>query len=70
MKNEVEEIREVKRINFTKGFNEYTYEELVQLLEESGRKVHGGRSLIEHFGKWKSGLDGVEYQKACRDEWD
>jgi hypothetical protein len=47
-----------------------TYEDLVKKIEKSGRKVTGGKSLIEHFGKLKRGIDGLEYQRACRSEWD
>ncbi len=27
------------------------------------------KTLAKHFGKLKRGIDGVEYQKAIRNEW-
>ena len=51
--------------------NEVTHENLVAILEKLGKKKsEGKKSLAKHFGKLKRGIDGVEYQKAVRSEWD
>ena len=52
-----------------KAAKKLTYDDLVKMIEKSGRKVNGGKPLIEHFGKLKRDIDGLEYQRACRSEW-
>ena len=41
-------------------------EEIIQLLTKINKK----KSLRKHFGKLKRGLDGLDYQKKVRNEWD
>jgi len=44
------------------------------LLEEAKkrnqRSISPKKSLAKHFGKLKWDIDGLEYQKAVRSEWD
>ena len=48
---------------------------LADLLEEIKRKNREKegkkekKTLEKHYGCLKRGLDGLEYQKACRNEW-
>ena len=50
---------------------EITYDNLVEALEKFGKKKSPGKkTLIKHFGKLKRGIDGLEYQKVVRNEWD
>jgi hypothetical protein len=63
----------VKNVEKAEDVNEhkvYTFEDLVKKIEKSGRNIREGKNLMEFFVAWKSGMDGMEYQKACRDEWD
>jgi len=46
---------------------EITRESLNVLLAETGRPRK--KTLASHFGKLKRGIDGLEYQKKMRDEW-
>jgi hypothetical protein len=32
-------------------------------------KKNRKQTIVEHFGKLKRGLDGMEYQKSVRNEW-
>jgi hypothetical protein len=48
--------------------NKATTNSFDNLLEQFKRKPR--KSLAAHFGKLKRGLDGLEYQKSCRNEWD
>jgi len=51
--------------------NEVTRDNLLAILEKIGKKKSpGGKSLAKHFGKLKWDIDGVEYQKSVRSEWD
>ena len=52
----VVEVKEITRDNIT-GL-------LVQM------KRQEKRTLTQHFGKLKRGIDGLEYQKTVRNEWD
>ena len=45
-----------------------TQDNLNVLFEKMGRLQK--KTLNAHFGKLKRGIDGVEYQKKMRDEWD
>jgi len=50
--------------------NEVTQDRLLAILEKIGKKKStGGKSLAKHFGRLKWDIDGVEYQKAVRSEW-
>lgn len=46
---------------------EITPDTINNLLVKMGRPKK--KTLAAHFGKLKRGLDGVEYQKTMRDEW-
>ena len=48
--------------------NELTRDNITGLLVKM--KKQEKRTLIQHFGKLKRGIDGLEYQKAVRNEWD
>jgi len=52
--------------------NEVTRENLEAALKKFGktRNSENKKTLAKHFGKLKRGIDGVEYQKAVRSEWD
>jgi len=51
--------------------NEVTRDNLLAILEKLGKKKNPrGKSLAKHFGKLKWDVDGVEYQKIVRSEWD
>lgn len=41
-------------------------QEKLQALRKAGKKGN----LSKHFGKLKRGIDGLEYQKKARNEWD
>ena len=47
-------------------------EEVKRALEKlrSETVIPENKNLVRHFGKLKRGLDGMEYQKAVRNEWD
>jgi len=47
---------------------EITQDNLDLLFEKIGRLRK--KTLSAHFGKLKRGIDGVEYQKKMRNEWD
>ena len=47
---------------------EITQDNLDLLVEKIGRLRK--KTLSVHFGKLKRGIDGVEYQKKMRNEWD
>ena len=47
---------------------EITPDKLNMLLAQIGRPHK--KTLAAHFGKLKRGLDGLEYQKTVRNEWD
>jgi len=47
---------------------EITPDKLKMLLAQIGRPRK--KTLAAHFGKLKRGLDGLEYQKTVRNEWD
>ena len=50
--------------------NEVTQENLDAALETFGKKRTGNKKpLAKHFGKLKRGIDGVQYQREVRDEW-
>ena len=42
-------------------------EKLLLLIKENEEKPN---SLAKHRGRLKRGIDGLEYQKAVRNEWD
>jgi len=44
---------------------EKVQEAIAQLATEKSNK----KSLRQHFGKLKRGLDGLDYQKQIRNEW-
>jgi hypothetical protein len=46
---------------------EVTPENINQLLSKI-KKPHK-QTIAKHFGKLKRGIDGLEYQKAIRNEW-
>ena len=48
--------------------NKSTADNFERLLAQMQNKPR--RTLAAHFGKLKRGLDGLEYQKQVRDEWD
>ena len=48
--------------------NDFSRESLANLLKEIKRK-NKKDTLVEHFGCLKRGIDGLEYQKAIRNEW-
>jgi len=51
--------------------NEVTQENLDATLEKFGKKRIGNKKpLVKYFGKLKRGIDGVQYQREARDEWD
>jgi hypothetical protein len=51
--------------------NEITVDNLVATLEKFREKRNGRKkNLAKHFGKLKWDIDGVEYQKTVRNEWD
>ncbi len=41
-------------------------------LEEIKKKIENlpRKNIAKHFGSLKRGIDGLEYQKKLRDEWD
>ncbi|GHT32702.1 MAG: hypothetical protein LBN27_02955 [Prevotellaceae bacterium] len=47
---------------------EITSENIAVLLAQFAPKPK--RTLETHFGKLKRGIDGLEYQKKLRNEWD
>jgi len=47
---------------------EITRRDLDMLLAKKNRPQK--KTLAAHFGKLKRGLDGLEYQKQLRNEWD
>jgi hypothetical protein len=47
---------------------EITQDNIADLLGKLKRK--NKKTLAKHFGKLKRGIDGLEYQKAARNEWD
>jgi len=51
--------------------NEVKVENLIDALELLGKKVNPEKKnkLAKHFGKLKRGIDGVQYQREIRDEW-
>ncbi|MDR2086093.1 MAG: hypothetical protein LBP72_02840 [Dysgonamonadaceae bacterium] len=40
-------------------------DKLLNTINKSGKKT-----IAKHFGKLKRGIDGMEYQKSVRNEWD
>jgi len=48
--------------------NSKTTDDFEKLLAQM--KPRPRRTLAAHFGKLKRGLDGLEYQKQVRNEWD
>ena len=50
--------------------NEVTQTNILAALEKFGIKENPrGKSLSKHFGKLKWNIDGIEYQKTVRSEW-
>lgn len=47
--------------------DESVIEKLMLLIKEKKEKP---KSLAKHLGKLKRGIDGLEYQKTVRNEWD
>ena len=47
---------------------EITHDNLNLFLTQRNRRQK--KTLAAHYGKLKRGLDGVEYQKEVRNEWD
>jgi hypothetical protein len=47
---------------------EITQENVSDLLYQV--KKHRKQTIAKHFGKLKRGIDGLEYQKDIRNEWD
>jgi len=57
--------------------DEITVDSLLAALEKFGKigkigktKSAGDKTLAKHYGKLKWGIDGLEYQKTVRSEWD
>jgi len=50
---------------------EVTEDNFLSALEQFGVKRNQGnkKTLAEHFGKLKRGIDGVQYQKEARYGW-
>ncbi|MCL2041579.1 MAG: hypothetical protein FWG84_06040 [Bacteroidales bacterium] len=48
--------------------NELTRDNITGLLVQMKKREK--RTLTQHFGKLKRGIDGLEYQKTVRNEWD
>jgi hypothetical protein len=51
---------------------EITQDNIIDLLGMFGKKIkkQGQNTLAKHFGKLKRDIDGLEYQKSVRSEWD
>jgi len=50
---------------------EITGDSLVAALDKHREKrSRNKKDVAKHFGKLKWGMDGVEYQKLVRSEWD
>jgi hypothetical protein len=47
--------------------NEITDDNVDMLLAQFNKRPR--KTLAAHYGKLKRGIDGLEYQKAMRDEW-
>lgn len=47
---------------------EITPDNVAELLGKLKKKKK--KTVAEHFGKLKRGIDGLEYQKKMRSEWD
>jgi len=47
-------------------------DDILVALEKFGikRKPGNKKNLMKHFGKLKWDIDGLEYQKSIRSEWD
>ena len=39
------------------------------MITKKEQHIKGKKTLATHFGKLKRGLDGLEYQKMVRNEW-
>jgi len=54
-----------------KNGTETRVNDIMEALEVLGRKVTPGKKndLMKHFGKLKRGIDGVQYQREARNEW-
>jgi len=61
-----------KKIIMVVEVKEITQDNITDLLGMFGKKINnkGQRSLAKHFGKLKRDIDGLEYQKSVRSEWD
>jgi hypothetical protein len=46
---------------------EITQENIAEILGKFKKK--NKKNLASHFGKLKRGIDGLEYQKSVRNEW-
>ena len=40
------------------------------LIQDKKKKTLSPKELSSHLGKLKRGIDGLEYQKTIRNEWD
>ena len=49
--------------------NDFTQERLANLLNDIKRKKKK-EILAKHYGSLIKGIDGMEYQKTVRSEWD
>ena len=47
---------------------EITRENITSLLGKMKKRKK--KNVAKHFGKLKRGIDGLEYQKTIRNEWD
>ncbi len=47
---------------------EITQDNITNLLGKLKKRKK--KTLAKHFGKLKRGIDGLEYQKTARNEWD
>ena len=53
-------------IELSKSSTQQQAEEALQ----SMAKKKNSKKLIKHFGKLKRGIDGLQFQKQARNEWD
>lgn len=45
-------------------------EEVQKMLQQFMSKRKTKKDFARHFGTVKTGVDGLEYQKNCRNEWE
>ena len=52
---------------------EVEVEDILEAFKKLGKPIklrEGKRPLMEHFGALERGIDGVQYQREARNEWD